>query len=62
MAEGRQAVNALGVSLLAQGRLSEAIDVLEDVLRASPASVAAAEPFLFNLCAFDLVLCAGGGG
>ncbi|KAH9940845.1 uncharacterized protein BXZ73DRAFT_88548 [Epithele typhae] len=44
-----KATNNLAVVLLNQGRLGEAIDVLEDALRASPAAVAAAEPVLFNL-------------
>ncbi|KAJ4475060.1 hypothetical protein J3R30DRAFT_3658933 [Lentinula aciculospora] len=43
------AVNNLSVSLLSQGRLKEGIEVLEDALKASPASVVVAEPFLFNL-------------
>ncbi|KAJ3770031.1 hypothetical protein FB446DRAFT_692775 [Lentinula raphanica] len=43
------AVNNLSVSLLSQGRLKEGIEVLEGALKASPASVVVAEPFLFNL-------------
>ncbi|KAF8074838.1 hypothetical protein FPV67DRAFT_600829 [Lyophyllum atratum] len=43
------AVNNLSVALLSQGKLKEGIDVLETALRASPASVVVAEPFLFNL-------------
>ncbi|KAI0358032.1 hypothetical protein OH77DRAFT_1397582 [Trametes cingulata] len=43
------AVNNLAVALLNQGRQQEAIQVLEDALRTSPATIAAAEPFLFNL-------------
>lgn len=45
-----EAVNGLAVALLAQGHISEAIEVLEEVLHATPATVTAAEPFLFNLC------------
>ncbi|KAI0766704.1 hypothetical protein BD413DRAFT_569950 [Trametes elegans] len=43
------AVNNLAVALLNQGKLQEAIQVLEDAFRASPAAIASAEPFLFNL-------------
>ncbi|KAJ3799311.1 hypothetical protein GGU11DRAFT_815405 [Lentinula aff. detonsa] len=43
------AVNNLSVSLLSQGRLKEGIEVLEEALKASPASIVVAEPFLFNL-------------
>ncbi|KAF6761614.1 hypothetical protein DFP72DRAFT_879134 [Ephemerocybe angulata] len=42
-------VNNLAVALLNQGKLKEAIDVLEKALKASPSSVVVAEPFLFNL-------------
>jgi tetratricopeptide (TPR) repeat protein len=42
--------NNLAVALLARGQLSEAIEVLEEVMRAEPAGVAGAEPVLFNLC------------
>jgi trafficking protein particle complex subunit 12 len=44
------AVNNLSVALLGQGKLKEAIEVLESALKASPSSVVVAEPFLFNLC------------
>ncbi|KII85920.1 hypothetical protein PLICRDRAFT_115093 [Plicaturopsis crispa FD-325 SS-3] len=43
------AINNLSVALLSQGKLKEGIDVLENALNASPASVVVAEPFLFNL-------------
>ncbi|KAI0630550.1 hypothetical protein C8Q77DRAFT_1063168 [Trametes polyzona] len=43
------AVNNLAVALLNQGRLQEAIKVLEDALKTSPATIVTAEPFLFNL-------------
>ncbi|KAI0369156.1 hypothetical protein BV20DRAFT_946572 [Pilatotrama ljubarskyi] len=43
------ATNNLAVALLNQGRLQEAIQVLEDALRTSPATIVTAEPFLFNL-------------
>ncbi|KAI0272512.1 hypothetical protein BC834DRAFT_921940 [Gloeopeniophorella convolvens] len=43
------AVNNLAVALLAEGRLKEGIEVLEAALEASPAALAMAEPFLFNL-------------
>ncbi|KAI0741612.1 hypothetical protein C8Q80DRAFT_1110193 [Daedaleopsis nitida] len=43
------AINNLAVALLNQGRLREGIEVLEDALRASPATIITAEPFLFNL-------------
>ncbi|KAI0325893.1 hypothetical protein GY45DRAFT_1260037 [Cubamyces sp. BRFM 1775] len=43
------AVNNLAVALLNQGRLREAIQVLEGALQASPATIVTAEPFLFNL-------------
>ncbi|KAJ2934848.1 hypothetical protein H1R20_g2259, partial [Candolleomyces eurysporus] len=43
------AVNNLAVALLNQGKLKEAIEVLESALKASPSSVVVAEPFLFNL-------------
>ncbi|KAF9266892.1 hypothetical protein L218DRAFT_1066581 [Marasmius fiardii PR-910] len=47
--ENFAAVNNLSVSLLAQGKLKEGIEVLEKALRTSPSSVVVAEPFLFNL-------------
>ncbi|RPD76400.1 hypothetical protein L226DRAFT_460848 [Lentinus tigrinus ALCF2SS1-7] len=43
------AVNNLAVALLNQGRLQEGIEVLENALRTSPATIVTAEPFLFNL-------------
>jgi len=43
------AVNNLSVALLSQGKLKEAIDVLEKSLKASPSSLVVVEPFLFNL-------------
>ncbi|KAF5361976.1 hypothetical protein D9756_002342 [Leucocoprinus leucothites] len=43
------AVNNLGVALLSQGKLKEAIEVLERALKSSPSTVVVAEPFLFNL-------------
>ncbi|KAF9073279.1 hypothetical protein BDP27DRAFT_1319146 [Rhodocollybia butyracea] len=43
------AVNNLSVTLLSQGKLKEGIETLEKALKASPASVVVAEPFLFNL-------------
>ncbi|KAF9224009.1 hypothetical protein BS17DRAFT_780349 [Gyrodon lividus] len=43
------AVNNLAVTLLSQGRIKEGIDLLESALKASPSTVAVAEPFLFNL-------------
>jgi hypothetical protein len=49
------AANNLAVALLAQGRLSEAIGVLEEERTASPAGVAGAEPILFNLCTWRCV-------
>ncbi|CDO69636.1 hypothetical protein BN946_scf184851.g24 [Trametes cinnabarina] len=45
------AVNNLAVALLNQGRLQEAIQVLESALQTSPATIVTAEPFLFNLLA-----------
>ncbi|KAJ2919555.1 hypothetical protein MD484_g859, partial [Candolleomyces efflorescens] len=43
------AVNNLAVALLNQGKMQEAIEVLESALKSSPSSVVVAEPFLFNL-------------
>lgn len=43
-------MNNLAVALLNQGKLQEAIGVLESALKGSPSSVVVAEPFLFNLC------------
>ncbi|KAG7093631.1 hypothetical protein E1B28_007295 [Marasmius oreades] len=43
------AMNNLSVTLLAQGKLKEGIEVLERALKTSPSSVVGAEPFLFNL-------------
>ncbi|KAI0642124.1 hypothetical protein C8Q79DRAFT_918591 [Trametes meyenii] len=43
------AANNLAVALLNLGRLQEAVEVLESGLRASPAAIVSAEPFLFNL-------------
>ncbi|TBU27304.1 hypothetical protein BD311DRAFT_665670 [Dichomitus squalens] len=43
------AVNNLAVALLNQGKLKEGIEALEAALRASPATIVTAEPFLFNL-------------
>lgn len=40
------------MALLGQGKLKEGIEVLEAALEASPSTLAMAEPFLFNLCAF----------
>ncbi|KAF9454322.1 hypothetical protein P691DRAFT_656665 [Macrolepiota fuliginosa MF-IS2] len=48
-AENFVAVNNLSVALLSQGKLKEAIDVLEKALKSSPSTVVVAEPFLFNL-------------
>jgi hypothetical protein len=47
-----QAVNNLAVALLGQGKLKEGIEVLETALESSPSTLAMAEPFLFNLCAY----------
>ncbi|GJE91272.1 tetratricopeptide repeat protein [Phanerochaete sordida] len=47
--EAHVATNNLAVALLGQGRLKEGIYVLEQALRQSPATLCAAEPFLFNL-------------
>jgi hypothetical protein len=47
-----QAVNNLAVALLGQGKLKEGIQVLETALESSPSTLAMAEPFLFNLCAY----------
>ncbi|KAH9852648.1 hypothetical protein C2E23DRAFT_730367 [Lenzites betulinus] len=47
--ENFAAVNNWAVVLLNQGRLREAIQLLEDALHASPATIVSAEPFLFNL-------------
>lgn len=47
--ESYVATNNLAVTLLSQGRLKEGIYVLEQALRQSPATLCAAEPFLFNL-------------
>jgi hypothetical protein len=44
------AANNLAVALLAQGRLGDAIEVLEEEMGANPSGVAGAEPILFNLC------------
>ncbi|KAI6041301.1 hypothetical protein EDC04DRAFT_2565901 [Pisolithus marmoratus] len=43
------AMNNLAVTLLAQGRVRDGIGLLESAMRASPASVLSAEPFIFNL-------------
>jgi len=43
------ATNNVAVGLLCQGKLKEAIHVLEAVLNTSPSAVAVAEPVLFNL-------------
>ncbi|KXN87417.1 Trafficking protein particle complex subunit 12 [Leucoagaricus sp. SymC.cos] len=43
------AVNDLSVTLLSQGKLKEAIEVLEKALSSSPSTVVVAEPILFNL-------------
>ncbi|KAI5895432.1 uncharacterized protein SCHCODRAFT_01088086 [Schizophyllum commune H4-8] len=43
------AINNLAVAMLAQGKLKDAIAVLEKALHAAPATIAVAEPFLFNL-------------
>ncbi|TRM65609.1 hypothetical protein BD626DRAFT_221310 [Schizophyllum amplum] len=43
------AVNNLAVALLAQGKLKDGIAILEKSLQAAPATIAVAEPFLFNL-------------
>ncbi|CAL1715088.1 unnamed protein product [Somion occarium] len=43
------AVNNLSVAMLSQGKLKEAIQVLEDALHQSPSTIVTAEPFLFNL-------------
>ncbi|EIW79402.1 hypothetical protein CONPUDRAFT_91647 [Coniophora puteana RWD-64-598 SS2] len=43
------ATNNLAVALLAQGRITEAIQTLESALRSAPSSAVVAEPFLFNL-------------
>ena len=40
------------MALLGQGKLKEGIEVLEAALEASPSTLAMAEPFLFNLCAY----------
>ncbi|KAG6335842.1 hypothetical protein ID866_3256 [Astraeus odoratus] len=43
------AMNNLAVTLLAQGKVKDGIELLESAVRASPASVLVAEPFIFNL-------------
>ncbi|KAL4078579.1 hypothetical protein V8B97DRAFT_1044209 [Scleroderma yunnanense] len=43
------ATNNLAVTLLAQGRVKDGIELLESAMRESPASVLVAEPFIFNL-------------
>jgi len=43
------ALNNLAVTLLNQGKVKEAIEVLESALEASPSTVVVADPFLFNL-------------
>ncbi|KAI5995537.1 hypothetical protein EDD15DRAFT_2165028 [Pisolithus albus] len=43
------AMNNLAVTSLAQGRVRDGIGLLEQAMRASPASVLSAEPFIFNL-------------
>lgn len=43
------AMNNLAVTLLAQGKVRDGIGLLEQAMRASPASVLSAEPFIFNL-------------
>ncbi|CAE6542400.1 unnamed protein product [Rhizoctonia solani] len=42
-------INNLAVVLLSCGKLDEAIDLMESMLKASPASFVAVEPFLYNL-------------
>ncbi|KAB5589824.1 hypothetical protein CTheo_6726 [Ceratobasidium theobromae] len=42
-------INNLAVVLLSCGKLDEAIELLEGMLKSSPASFAAVEPFLYNL-------------
>ncbi|CAE6429027.1 unnamed protein product [Rhizoctonia solani] len=42
-------INNLAVVLLSCGKLDEAIELLETMLKASPASFVAVEPFLYNL-------------
>lgn len=49
------AVNNMAVALLNQGKLKEAIEVLENALSSSPSAVVVAEPFLFNLCVLLLI-------
>ncbi|KAJ3533399.1 hypothetical protein NMY22_g7347 [Coprinellus aureogranulatus] len=53
-AEDYVAVNNLAVALLNQGKLKDAIEVLENALKSSPSAVVVAEPFLFNLCRFPI--------
>ncbi|KIM66001.1 hypothetical protein SCLCIDRAFT_111592 [Scleroderma citrinum Foug A] len=43
------ATNNLAVTLLAQGRVKDGIELLESAVHESPASVLVAEPFIFNL-------------
>ena len=52
----QQAVNNLAVALLGQGKLKEGIQVLETAFESSPSTLAMAEPFLFNLCAYYLFI------
>ncbi|OBZ74047.1 Trafficking protein particle complex subunit 12 [Grifola frondosa] len=47
--ENYVAINNLSVTLLSQGNIQEAIDVLENALQSSPAAIVTAEPLLFNL-------------
>lgn len=42
-------MNNLAVALLAQGKITEAIQLLEDAFEDAPNRLASAEPFLFNL-------------
>lgn len=43
------ATNNLAVTLLAQGRVKDGIELLESAVHESPASVLVAEPFIFNI-------------
>ncbi|KAG8684408.1 hypothetical protein FRC08_013710 [Ceratobasidium sp. 394] len=47
--ENAVVANNLAVVLLSCGKLDEAIELLEDMLKNSPASFVAVEPFLYNL-------------
>ncbi|KAI0027325.1 hypothetical protein K488DRAFT_91008 [Vararia minispora EC-137] len=51
--EAYAAVNDLAIVLFSEGKTKEDINVFESALRASPASLVMAEPFLFSRCVYE---------